>query len=265
MFCTSNNFQYFIQTWSIDNCFSTTLPKVYSMMKVASGTVNPKNGEGSFTLDDNVFQATTGTSSIGGGAGSVSFVTGRDSILLQTLLTRTGPILPSSYSDSKGILYIVAPTPPLWLQSILQAINPFSLGLEKTEPVASSYYQPADSTLQLCTPSLLPNIQLILVYAGSTPGSYVRYLLKAHNEDKVSIIQKQQLNPVQLVANTPTLSSVQSVSKADSSVSNVTAVATPITVATPVTTMPSGAPNSFQRERDERRGVSPSLSSTPRL
>jgi hypothetical protein len=259
MFYTSNNFQYFIQTWSIDNCFSTTLPKVYSMMKVASGTVNPKNGEGSFTLDDNVFQATTGTSSIGGGAGSVSFVTGRDSILLQTLLTRTGPILPSSYSDSKGILYIIAPTPPLWLQSILQAINPFSLGLEKKEPVTSSYYQPADSTLQLCTPSLLPNIQLILVYAGSTPGSYVRYLLKAHNEDKVSIIQKQQqLKPVQLVANTPTLSSVQSVSKADSSVSNVTAVATPIT------TMPSVKKNPPQKNQKDVV-VSSSLSSTPRL
>ena len=252
------------------------------MMKVASGTVNPKNGEGSFTLDDNVFQATTGTSSIGGGAGSVSFVTGRDSITLQTLLTRTGPILPSSYSDSKGILYIVAPTPPLWLQSILQAINPYSLGLEKTEPVTSSYYQPADSTLQLCTPSLLPNIQLILVYTGSTPGSYVRYLLKAHNEDKNSFIQKQQEekqkflgSSQQQVANTPTLSkadiSVSSVSKSDSSGSSVTAVATPVTVATatPVTripsgtpntvrTMPSGTPNSFQRERDERRGVSPS-------
>jgi hypothetical protein len=240
------------------------------MMKVASGTVNPKNGEGSFTLDDNVFQATTGTSSIGGGAGSVSFVTGRDSILLQTLLTRTGPILPSSYSDSKGILYIIAPTPPLWLQSILQAINPFSLGLEKKEPVTSSYYQPADSTLQLCTPSLLPNIQLILVYAGSTPGSYVRYLLKAHNEDKekFSIIEKQKLlgSSQQQVANTPTLSkpdssvssvsSTQMVSKADSSVSNVTAVATPVTVATPVRIMPSGTPNSFQGQRDERRGVS---------
>jgi hypothetical protein len=214
------------------------------MMKVASGTVNPKNGEGSFTLDDNVFQATTGTSSIGGGAGSVSFVTGRDSITLQTLLTRTGPVLPSSYSDSKGVLYIIAPTPPLWLQSILQAINPYSLGLEKKEPVTSSYYQPADSTLQLCTPSLLPNIQLILVYAGSTPGSYVRYLLKAHNEDKFSIIEKQQqekqqlLRPVQPVANTPTLSKsdsslssvsfVQSVSKADSSVSSVTALTTPV-------------------------------------
>lgn len=180
MLSSSDNFQYFIQTWSIDNCFSTTLPNVYSMMKLVSGTVNPKNGEGSFTLDDNVFQATSGTSSIGGGAGSVSFVTGRDSITLQTLLSRTGPVLPSSYSDSKGILYIVAPTPPLWLQSILQAINPYSLGLEKKEPVTFSYYQPADSTLQLCTPSLLPNIQLILVYAGSTPGSYVRYLLKAH-------------------------------------------------------------------------------------
>jgi len=181
MLLASNNFKYFIQTYSIDNSFNTILPNTYTMKKIVSGSVNPKNGKGSFTLDDNIIQETTGTSSIGGGAGSVSFVTGRDSIILQTLLTRTGPILPSSYSDSKGLLYIIAPTPALWLQSIFEAINPYSLGLEKTVPIAYSYYQPADSTLQLCTPSLLPNLQLILVYTGSVPESYVRYLLKAHN------------------------------------------------------------------------------------
>jgi hypothetical protein len=45
------------------------------MKKIVSGSVNPKNGKGSFTLDDNIIQETTGTSSIGGGAGNVSFVT----------------------------------------------------------------------------------------------------------------------------------------------------------------------------------------------
>ena len=178
-------FNYYIQTWGIDNgtifSFSNTVPNYYTMRKLTSGTVNPKNGEGSFTLDDNVFQRTSGTSSIGGGFGTVSFVTGRDAIVVQTLLTTTGAILPSSYTDSKGVLYVVAPTAPLWLEAIFEAISPFSLGLQKGTPVASSYYQPADTTLELCDPSLLPNIQRIMVYNGPA-GGYITYILKAHNK-----------------------------------------------------------------------------------
>jgi len=75
MLLASNNFKYFIQTYSIDNSFNTILPNTYSMKKIVNGSVNPKNGKGSFTLDDNIIQETTGTSSIGGGAGNVSFVT----------------------------------------------------------------------------------------------------------------------------------------------------------------------------------------------
>jgi hypothetical protein len=179
------NFQYFIETWSVDNgsttlSFSTTVPQYYTLRKLASGTVNPNTGDGSFTIDDNIFQVTGGTSSIGGGYGLVTYATGRDALLIQTLLTTTGAILPSSYTDSKGILYVVAPTAPLWLQAVFEAQNPTSLGLQPGRPVASSYYQPADTQLQICKPSMLPNIHQILVYCPKE-GVYVTYVQKAHN------------------------------------------------------------------------------------
>jgi hypothetical protein len=165
-----------------DNTFSftTTVPQYYTLKKLTSGTVNPNTGDGSFTLDDNIFQVTGGTSSIGGGYGLVTYTTGRDALLIQSLLTSTGAILPSSYTDSKGILYVVTPAPPSWLDTILEAQSPTALGLQKVSPVAVSYYQPADTQLQICNPSLLPNLQKILVYNGPK-GTYITYVQTAHN------------------------------------------------------------------------------------
>ena len=184
------NFHYFIETWGVDDgstvlSFSTTVPQYYTIRKLSSGTVDPNTGDGAFTIDDNIFQVTSGTSSIGGGYGSVSYTTGRDAIVIQTLLTSTGAILPSSYTDSKGILYVVAPTAPLWLQAVFEAQNPTSLGLQPGRPVASSYYQPADTQLQICDPSRLPNTQQILVY-NPKEGVYLTYVQKAHNTLTIS-------------------------------------------------------------------------------
>ena len=179
------NFHYFIETWGVDDgstvlSFSTTVPQYYTIRKLSSGTVDPNTGDGAFTIDDNIFQVTSGTSSIGGGYGSVSYTTGRDAIVIQTLLTSTGAILPSSYTDSKGVLYVVAPTAPLWFQAAFEAQNPTSLGLQPGRQVASSYYQPADTQLQICHPSRLPNTQQILVY-NPEEGVYLTYIQKAHN------------------------------------------------------------------------------------
>ena len=183
----TSDFQYHINTWAVDNgdntfSFTTTVPQYYTLKKLTSGTVDPKTGDGSFTLDDNIYQRTTGTSSIGGGFGVVQYTVGRDAMVIQTLLTSTGAILPSSYTDSKGILYVVAPTPPLWLQTILEAQSPAALGLQKVPPVAVSYYQPADTQLQICNPSLLPNLQKILVYNGPRE-TYITYVQTAHNNN----------------------------------------------------------------------------------
>ena len=89
------NFHYFIETWGVDDgstvlSFSTTVPQYYTLRKLSSGTVDPNTGDGAFTIDDNIFQVTSGTSSIGGGYGSVSYTTGRDAIVIQTLLNLHG-------------------------------------------------------------------------------------------------------------------------------------------------------------------------------
>ena len=184
---TTSDFQYHIKTWAVDNgdntfSFTTTVPQYYTLKKLTSGTVDPKTGDGSFTLDDNIYQRTTGTSSIGGGFGVVQFTVGRDAMVIQTLLdTSGGAILPSSYTDSKGILYVVAPAPPSWLETILEAQSPSALGLQKVPPVAVSYYQPAETQLQICNPSLLPNLQKILVYNGPRE-TYITYVQTAHNK-----------------------------------------------------------------------------------
>ena len=181
----TSDFQYHINTWAVDNgdntfSFTTTVPQYYTLKKLTSGTVDPKTGDGSFTLDDNIYQRTTGTSSIGGGFGVVQYTVGRDAMVIQTLLdTSGGAILPSSYTDSKGILYVVAPAPS-WLETILEAQSPSALGLQKVPPVAVSYYQPADTQLQICGPSLLLNLQKILVYNGPK-RTYITYVQMARN------------------------------------------------------------------------------------
>jgi len=180
---SNSNWNYYLELWGVDPVFSfsATVPKAYSMRKLAKGTADPTTGEGSFVLDDNIFQRSTGTSSIGGGIGTVEFVTGRDALLIQSVQSTTGPILPSAYTDSMGCLYIPAPTVPLWLQALFEAIGPNALGIAKSAPVASGYYQPANTTLQLSSPSLLPKVQQILVYNGLTTGTYLTYVLYAHN------------------------------------------------------------------------------------
>lgn len=180
---TSQNWTYSLELWGVDPVFSfsATVPRAYSMRKLARGTADPRTGEGAFTLDDNIFQRSTGTSSIGGGIGTVSFVTGRDALLVQSVQSTTGPILPSAYSDSTGCLYIPAPTVPLWLQALFEAIGPSALGIATGPPAASGYYQPANTTMQLSNPSLLPKVQQILVFNGPTQGTYLTYVLYAHN------------------------------------------------------------------------------------
>jgi len=177
------SWNYYLELWGVDPVFSfsATVPKAYSMRKLAKGTADPTTGEGSFVLDDSIFQKTTGTSSIGGGIGTVTFVTGRDALLIQGVDSVTAPILPSVYSDSTGCLYIPAPTVPLWLQALFEAIGPNALGITTGVPRKSGYYQPANTTLQLSSPSLLPKVQQILVYDGPTAGTYVTYVLYAHN------------------------------------------------------------------------------------
>lgn len=180
---SGTSWNYYLELWGVDPVFSfsATVPRAYSMRKLAKGTADPTTGAGSFVLDDNIFQRTTGTSSIGGGIGTVTFVTGRDALLIQSVLSTTGPILPSAYSDSTGCLYIPAPTVPLWLQALFEAIGPLALGIAKSVPAASGYYQPANTTMQLSDPSLLPRVQQILVYNGPVAGTYLTYMLYAHN------------------------------------------------------------------------------------
>ena len=184
----SDSWNYYLELWGVDPVFSfsTTVPQSYSLRKLAKGTADPTSGDGSFTLDDNIFQKTTGTSSIGGGIGTVNFVTGRDAILVQGVQSSTAPILPSVYSDSTGCLYTPAPTVPLWLQALFEAIGPNALGIATGSPVASAYYQPANTTMQLSEPSLLPRVQQIVVYKGPTQGSYITYMVYAHNTGNTS-------------------------------------------------------------------------------
>jgi hypothetical protein len=180
---SGTSWNYYLELWGLDPVFSfsATVPQAYNMRKLAKGTANPTTGEGSFVLDDNIFKRSTGTSSIGGGIGTVTFVTGRDALLIQSVLSTTGPILPSAYTDSAGCLYLPAPTVPLWLQAFFEAIGPNALGLATGVPAASGYYQPANTTMQLSDPSLLPKVQQILVYNGPTAGTYLTYVLYAHN------------------------------------------------------------------------------------
>lgn len=179
-------FQYKISLKSLAPVFSigTTVPQSYATRQLLCGTINPRTQQGQFTLDDNVFQNVTGTPSLGNGIGTVSFITGRDAIVVLGVTATTGPILPSSYLTSNGILYTPCPEPPSWLSAALEAIRPETLGIQKGPPVASSYYAPANTALQLSDPSLLPVISRIMVYPGPTQGTYVTYQQTAHNSLK---------------------------------------------------------------------------------
>lgn len=180
---SSSDFNYYITLWGVDPVFSfsTTVPQNYSIRKLVDGTADPRNGSGSFTLDDNLYQRVTGTPSLGNGIGTVSFITGRDGIVVLTVNGTSGPILPGAFTNSDGMLYTTAPAPSLWLQAIFEAILPETIGLQKQGPVAASYYQPANTQKQLCEPSLLPNIIRIMVYPGANPNTFVTYMLTAHN------------------------------------------------------------------------------------
>lgn len=63
----------------------------------------------------------------------------------------------------------------------MQAIHPSALGLQKGTPLSFAYYAPANTQLQLCDPSLLPNMHLIQVFNGATTGTYVTYMITVNN------------------------------------------------------------------------------------
>lgn len=171
--------QYNIELAAL-SAINTSVPQSYTTRRLLHGTFNPLTQEGSFTLDDNVFQNVTGQPSLGNGTGTVTFITGRNAIVVMGLKSLTPPYLPSAYLDSSGILYTECPVPPSWLLATLEAISPETLGIQNQQPVASVYYAPANTTLQLSDPSLLPVISKILVYPF-TGGNFISYLQTAHN------------------------------------------------------------------------------------
>lgn len=96
--CDNENYE--IDLWRVDPVysFSSTVPKAYTMRKLVHGMANPTTGERSFVLG-----ATD--SSIGGEESMAYDNRDRDVLIIQSVQSMTGPILPSFYSDSAGCQY----------------------------------------------------------------------------------------------------------------------------------------------------------------
>lgn len=189
--------KYHISLWGADPIcsFSPNIPQVYTTRRLATGTVDPMSGEGDFVFDDYMFSKISGRSSINSGVNTIQFTTGRDAIVVMGVQSDIAPILPSAFTNSSGLLYTTASNPGMWLQGIFEAVSPQAIGLHKQDPVASAFYAPANTQLQLGKPSMLPNLLHIVVYKNPTvQGGFVTYLLSA--EAKAEETKKTKLRKI---------------------------------------------------------------------